>query len=94
MKLNKVLMDPTAELAPVERERLPRPDSLVDKMVGLLDISKARGEVFLARLGELMAADGISVRHYKKPTFARVAPLELLQQMSVEVDLVVEGLAD
>ncbi len=87
-------MDPTAELAPVERTRLPRPDSLVGKTVGLLDISKARGEVFLARLGELMAADGISVRHYKKPTFARVAPLELLQQMSVEVDLVVEALAD
>ncbi len=94
MNEETILMDPTAELSPVEREQLPRPVSLEGKTVGLLDISKARGDVFLAHLGELMAADGLSFKHYKKPTFARVIPLELAQQIATESDVVVEGLAD
>ncbi|MBT4087484.1 MAG: hypothetical protein HN580_25750 [Deltaproteobacteria bacterium] len=94
MKENAVLLDPTAELSPAERELLPRPENLSGKTIGLLDISKARGEVFINRLGELMAAEGLSIRHYKKPTFARVAPLELYQQIVMECQVVVEALAD
>jgi len=89
-----ILLDPTAENAPAQRARLARPDSLQDKVVGLLDISKPRGNVFLDRIEAQLAAMGIAVRRYSKPTFTRPAPTELKQQMAAEVDLVVEGLAD
>lgn len=89
-----ILLDPTAENAPAQRERLPRPESLDGKVVGLLDISKPRGNVFLDRIEEQLAALGVSVKRYSKPTFTRPAPTELKQQMASEVDVLVEGLAD
>ena len=89
-----ILLDPTAEQAPAQRARLARPASLEGKVVGLLDISKPRGNVFLDRIEEQLAAMGIEVKRYNKPTFTRVAPTELKQQMAAEVDLLVEGLAD
>ncbi len=89
-----VLLDPTAELAPVARALSARPPSLDGKRVGILDISKARGNVFLDRVDELLAGRGITVMRYRKPTFTRPAPAVLVQQIAAEVDLVVEGLAD
>lgn len=89
-----ILLDPTAESAPAQRARLARPDSLDGKVVGLLDISKPRGNVFLDRIEEQLAGMGIEVMRYAKPTFTRVAPTELKQQMAAEVDLLIEGLAD
>ena len=91
---DSILLDPTAELTPARRERLARPSSLEGKVVGLLDISKPRGNVFLDRIEEQLSAMGIEVKRYAKPTFTRVAPTELKQQMAAEVDLLVEGLAD
>ena len=88
------LVDPTGERSPVRRERLERPPLLTGKTVGILDISKPRGDVFLNRLDERLAESGIGVRRYRKPTFARPAPVELRQQIATEVDAVVEGLAD
>ncbi len=89
-----ILLDPTAENAPAQRARLPRPDSLHNKVVGLLDISKPRGNIFLDRIEEQLTAQGIEVKRYSKPTFTRPAPTELKQRMAAEVDLLVEGLAD
>lgn len=88
------LLDPTAENAPTQRTRLPRPDSLKGKVVGLLDISKPRGNVFLDRIEEQLAPLGITVKRYSKPTFTRPAPTALKQQIAAEVDVLVEGLAD
>ena len=70
-----ILLDPTAENAPAQRARLARPDSLEGKVVGLLDISKPRGNVFLDRIEEQLAALGITVNRYSKPTFTRRPPL-------------------
>ena len=89
-----ILLDPTAENAPAQRARLPRPDSLEGKVVGLLDISKPRGNVFLDRIEEQLAALGITVNRYSKPTFTRPAPTALKQQIAAAVDVLVEGLAD
>jgi len=89
-----ILLDPTAELAPAQRPRLARPASLQGKVVGLLDISKPRGNVFLDQIEVQLAAMGIEVRRYSKPTFTRIAPTPLKQQIAAEVDLLVEGLAD
>lgn len=88
------LMDPTAELSPVNRQPLPRVKSLDDLRVGLLDISKPRGDVFLDRIEDLLGQRGIETKRYKKPTFTRIAPTELKQQIAEECDVVIEALAD
>lgn len=90
----RTLLDPTSELAPVARALAPRRATLAGATVGLLDISKARGDVFLDRLAELLDERGIGVRRYRKPTFTRPAPTALRQQIAAECQLVVEGLAD
>jgi hypothetical protein len=87
-------MDPTAESSAASRERLARPDRLEGLTVGLLDISKPRGDVFLDRLESLLSDRGIVVKRYMKPTVAKPAPLPLRQQIVGEVDVVIEGLAD
>ena len=88
------LIDPTGELEPIDRLPLGKPDSLSGMTLGLLDISKARGDVFLDRLHSLFGDRGISIKRYQKPTFTRPAPIELIQKIANEVDAVVEGLAD
>jgi hypothetical protein len=89
-----VLLDPTSERSPTVRPRLPRPDRLDGLTIGLLDIAKARGDVFLDRLDERLQERGLAVKRYKKPTNTRPAPLPLQQQIATEVNMVVEGLSD
>lgn len=88
------LLDPTGERELAIRARLPRLESLDGRTVGLLDISKARGDVFLDRLEQRLRERGASVKRFKKPTFTKPAPRDLRQQIAVECDAVVEALAD
>ena len=90
----RTVLDPTGEQRPAVRELLPRPSSLRDRSVGLLDISKARGDVVLDRLAELLAEDGATVRRYRKPTFARTAPVDLRHEIAEQCEVVIEALAD
>ena len=92
--MTTTLLDPTGENSPVTRAPITKPDSLDGLTLGLLDISKARGDVFLNRLDTLFGDRGVTVKRYKKPTFARPAPTELLQEIARDVDVVVEALAD
>jgi hypothetical protein len=92
--LSRELLDPTGELAAATRERIARPASLRGKTVGLLDISKARGDVFLDRLHEQLQARGLRVERYTKPTFTKVAPIDLRHEISKQCDVVIEALAD
>jgi phage-related tail protein len=94
MNTQTTLLDPTAELKPVERQLLPRLASLDGATVGLLDISKPRGREFLDEIEKQLLEMGAKVKRYSKPTFTRVAPTELTQKISVECDAVIEGLAD
>ncbi len=89
-----ILLDPTAERSAASRALTVRPASMEGLTVGLLDISKARGNVLLDRLAELRSERGFEVTRYRKPTFARIAPTDLKQQIASECDLLVEGLAD
>ena len=89
-----VLLDPTDERSPAARERLPRPRELRGLTLGLLDISKPRGNVFLDELAELLTGQGVTVLRYAKPTYARPAPTALRQQIATECDLLLEALAD
>lgn len=92
--MSTILMDPTSELKPTLRPLNPRLESLKGAVVGLLDISKPRGKEFLDEVERQLTALGVTVKRYAKPTFARVAPVALSQQISIECDAVVEGLAD
>ena len=89
-----LLLDPTSERKPASRAPSARPTSVGGKRVGLLDISKPRGSVFLDRLEERLSALGCSVIRYAKPTFAKPAPLDLRQRIAAECDLLIEALAD
>ena len=89
-----VLLDPTSERSPTVRPRLPRPDKLDGLTIGLLDIAKARGDVFLDRLEERLQERGLATKRSKKPTNTRPAPLPLRQQIASEVNVVIEGLSD
>lgn len=89
-----ILLDPTAEQTPARREPLPRLAGLSGATIGLLDISKPRGDIFLNRVEEKLTAAGATVRRYHKPTYARVAPVALKQQITTECHAVIEALAD
>ena len=88
------VLDPTNESVPAEIERALRPESLAGLTVGLLDISKPRGDVFLDRVEQRLTELGSSVNRYKKPTFTKPAPVDLRHQISTECDAVIEALAD
>lgn len=88
------LLDPTSERSVVERQRLERPAELSGLTVGLLDISKPRGDVFLDRLESRLDDTGATVKRYRKPTFTKPAPVDLRHQIATECHVVIEALAD
>ena len=88
------LLDPTGERSPGTRERASRPASLAGRTVGLLDITKARGDIYLDRLAELLEARGLTVLRFAKPTFTKPAPIDLRHEISTKCDVVIEALAD
>jgi hypothetical protein len=89
----QVLLDPTSERSATTRERAPR-RPLADATIGLLDISKPRGKVFLDRLQELLEARGLRVERFAKPTFTKPAPPDLRHEIAAKCDMVIEALAD
>ena len=88
------VLDPTSEQTPAARERSTRPESLAGLTVGLLDISKPRGNVFLDRVSERLSGLGATVNRYTKPTFTKPAPVDLRHEIATECDAVIEALAD
>lgn len=88
------VLDPTDETRPTTRERVPRPESLAGLTIGLLDISKPRGALFLDQVQNRLEALGASVNRYTKPTFAKPAPPDLRHEISTQCDAVIEALAD
>jgi hypothetical protein len=89
-----VMRDPTAEIAAVARPRVKPPASLDGLTVGLLCIGKERSLEFLDRVELRLNERGIATRRYAKPTHTKKAPVELLQRIATECQVVVEGLAD
>jgi hypothetical protein len=89
-----VLLDPTSELEPPVRELSNRLEGLEGRAIGLLDISKPRGNVFLDRLEELLTERGALVRRYTKPAFSKTAPIDLRHLIATECEAVIEALAD
>ena len=90
----RVILDPTSEREPARRVRLPRLEALEGRTIGLLDISKPRGDLFLDRIEARLRSAGAEVIRYKKPTFTKPAPVDLRQQIATSCDAVIEALAD
>ena len=88
------ILDPTNESKPATRPILARPASVAGHTVGLLDISKPRGNVFLNRIEELLTERGARVLRFSKPTFTKPAPVDLRQEIATQCTLVIEALAD
>jgi hypothetical protein len=89
------ILDPTDERVPVRRELTRRPEHITGT-VGLLDISKARGDKLIDRLEQLLneRLPNVDVRRYRKPTFAKPAPEDLRRKITEECGFVIEALAD
>jgi hypothetical protein len=92
--MTRTILDPTSERSVGTRECVRRPASLSGLTVGLLDISKPRGDVFLDRIEQRLAATGATVRRYRKPTFTKPAPVDLRHEIATECEVVIEALAD
>lgn len=89
------ILDPTDERVPVRRSLTPRPEALTGT-IGLLDISKPRGNLLIDQL-ELRLRDrlpGVTINRYSKPTFTKPAPEDLRKKIAEECGFVIEALAD
>ncbi len=90
----RFVLDPTSEQNPSQRQILARPSSLKGLTVGLLDISKARGDVFLDQLERRLVGVGATVKRFRKPTFTKPAPVDLRHEIAISCNVVIEALAD
>ena len=90
----RIILDPTSERTVAERTKVERPSSVDGLRIGLLDISKPRGNVFLDRIEERLVGLGAEVKRYRKPTYAKPAPVDLRHEIAVECQAVIAALAD
>lgn len=90
-----IILDPTDERVPVERQVSPRTGS-IQGVLGLLDIRKPRGDVLLEELESLLrnSLPNVEIRRYAKPTFTKPCPDDLRRNIRDECDFVIEALAD
>lgn len=89
-----VMRDPTAETAGAMRERLAPPEDLSQVTIGLLSISKERSSEFLDTLQARLAARGLEVLRFAKPTHTKPAPERVLADIVERCDVAVVALAD
>lgn len=89
------IIDPTDEREVVQRQLAPRTGRL-EGTIALLDISKPRGDVLIARVEQRLREQfpALEFRHYEKPHYMRVAPDDLYEQIASECDFVIEAMAD
>ena len=89
------LVNPMNETAPESATAAPRLKALRGRTIALLDISKPGGNIFLDHLERLLRdRHGVtSVIRQMKPTFAKLAPPDVLEKVR-QSDAVIEALAD
>ncbi len=88
------VLDPTSEDRSPEIQLSERIKSIEGSIIGLLDISKPRGDVFLNQLERRLTEHGATVLRFMKPTFTKPAPVDLRYEISSKCDAVIEALAD
>ena len=92
---DREILDPTDERSPLRRSPAARGPRLAGP-VGLVDIAKARGDVFLDELENLLRArePGLEILRLRKPTFTKPAPPDLRDEISKRCRTVIQALAD
>jgi hypothetical protein len=90
------LYDPTASPTTQVTPLAARVADLNGKVIGMLDISKPQGNVFLDRLAERIQAQyqPRNIIRRMKPTFTRPAPEAIRKELEQQCDIVIEALAD
>lgn len=92
-----ILINPLDETERIVSKPASRLNSLSGKTIGLLDISKPGGSVFLDRLEHLLKErHGVAhVVRAMKPTFTKPAPDSIIARfIDAKCDAVIEALAD
>ena len=94
MKQILSVLDPTSEDHAPEIRLSDRIENIKGSTIGLLDISKPRGDVFLDQLEKRFTEHGATVLRFMKPTFTKPAPVDLRYEIFSKCDAVIEALAD
>lgn len=95
MNDSRVILDPTDERAPIGRRLATRPDRLHGTL-GIIDISKARGNLFCDEVERLLhdRLPELDIIRLRKPTFTKPAPADLRDEVGVRCQAVIQALAD
>ncbi len=90
-----VILDPTDEREPIRRPLAARSAQLGGPL-GIVDISKPRGDVFCDELERLMGErlPGVEIVRLRKPTFTKPAPPDLRAEVAERCRVVIQALAD
>src|SRR6266487_66752 len=88
------VLDPTDEASPLEKKLASAVPDLQAKVIGFLDISKPKGDMFLKRLAELLTErDRVTeVLHRRKPTYSAPAPPSLREELASRCEVIIEAL--
>lgn len=90
------VFDPTDGPAPQAFTKADRPASLEGKVIGILDNGKAKSDVLLRGVQELLRTEtGIKdLLVLRKPSAYRPAPDEQLDELARRADAVITGIGD
>ena len=90
-----LILDPTDEGDPIARRSAERPAHLAGT-VGIVDISKPRGDIFCDELADLFRQrfPDLDVVRLRKPTFTKPAPSDLRAEIIRRCSGVIQALAD
>ena len=89
------ILDPTDERAPIGLRLATRPDQLHGTL-GIIDITKARGDIFCDEVERLLheRLPEIDIIRLRKPTFTKPAPPDLRDEVGTRCQAVIQALAD
>lgn len=90
-----VILDPTAEQDPIGRHLASRSRDLTGTL-GLIDIRKPRGDVFLDEIERLLRSNvpDLNIIRLSKPTYTKPAPADLREEVGARCQAVIQALAD
>ena len=95
MSSSTVILDPTDERDPIGRQLATRSGRLRGP-VGIVDISKPRGDVFCDELEILLRSrvHNLEVVRLRKPTYTKPAPPDVRDEVAKRCKAVIQALAD
>ncbi|MDA1092418.1 MAG: hypothetical protein O3A25_03970 [Acidobacteria bacterium] len=90
-----VILDPTDERAAIGRRLATRPGTLTGTL-GIVDIAKPRGDVFLDEIERLIRErlPALEVLRLRKPTYTKPSPPDLRDEVGARCQAVIQALAD